>query len=203
MNANTIKLIVIATSMAWNLEGLAASMSKAEYQISHERISSEQKAAKDGCNGMSGNTRDICMAEADGKQRIALAELDWAYKPSAKRKSQILVTKAEAEYAVAIQRCDDLRADAKDLCVREAKAVEASAKADAKADMKAAEAGRVADDKSTAAQDKAKRQASEARQDAVEEKRDSGYEVAKEKCDTFSGNAKEACAEKAKQNFGK
>lgn len=203
MNTNTIKLIVIVTSMAWSLGGLAASMSKADYQASHERISRDQKVAKENCNSMSGNARDICIAEASGKQRIALAELDWAYKPSAKTKSQVLVTKAEAEYAVAIQRCDDLSANPKDLCVREAKAAEASAKADAKAEMKAADAGRVADEKSATAQGKAKRQASEARQDAAEEKRDASYEVAKEKCDAFSGDAKDACSEKAKQNFGK
>lgn len=203
MNANTIKLIFIVTSMAWNVELLAASMSKADYETHQARISSEQKLGKEACNAMAGNARDICIADINGKQRIALAELDWQYKPSAKRKSQILVTKAEAEYAVANERCDDLTANAKDVCVKEAKAAEAAAKADAKAEMKASEATREADDKSTAAQNKARREGSEARQDAAEEKRDTRYEVAKEKCDRFSGDAKDACAEKAKVNFGK
>jgi hypothetical protein len=87
--------------------------------------------------------------------------------------------------------------------VKEAKSMEISAKADAKAKMKTVEAGKVADEKSAIAQDKAKQQASDARSDASEAKRDASYEVAMEKCDSFSGDAKSACADKAKLNFGK
>lgn len=203
MNSNNIKLLVLLTSVAWNVNVIAAPLSQADYQASHARISSEQKSGKEGCNSLSGNARDICVTEVNGQHRVALAELESSYKPTAKNKSQIPVAKAEAAYAVAIQRCDDLAGNAKDICVKEAKSMEISAKADAKAKMKTVEAGKVADEKSATAQDKAKQQASDARSDASEAKRDASYEVAMEKCDSFSGDAKSTCADKAKLNFGK
>lgn len=203
MKTNNIKLIVLVTSLAWNLDVLAAPMSKADYQTSQARLASEQKTAKEACNSLSGNSRDICIAEANGQNRVALAELDSAYKPTEKSKSQIRIARAEADYSVAIQRCEELSANSKDVCVKEAKSAEVAAKADAQAAMKSAEAGKVSNEKSAAAQDKAKKQSSDARQDAAEDKRDASYEVAKQKCDNFSGNSKDACMDKAKLNFGK
>jgi len=203
MNTNHIKLIVLVTGLAWNLGAQAAPMSKTEYQTSQDRISNEHKSTKEACNSKSGNARDICVTEANGQNRIALAELENTYKPSAKNRSQSLVAKAEAEYAVAIQRCDDLAGNTKDVCVKEAKSAEIAAKADAKADLKSSEAGKVANEKSTAAQGKAKQQSNEAHKDAAEDKRDASYEVAKEKCDALSGSAKDSCIDKAKLSFGK
>jgi hypothetical protein len=42
------------------------------------------------------------------------------------------VAKAEADYRVAKERCDDQAGNVKDVCLEEAKAAEAAAKADAK-----------------------------------------------------------------------
>lgn len=203
MNTFNIKLIVLVTSLSWNLGATAAPVSKADYQAIHDRISAEHKSAKEGCNSMSGNARDICLAQSDGQNRIALAELEANYKPSVKNNAQVRIAKAEAEYAVAIERCDDLAGNAKDVCVKEAKSAETAAKADSKAKTKSREASKAADEKSAAAQGKAKQQTSDARESAAEEKRDADYAVAKEKCDSFSGNAKDSCVDKAKLTFGK
>lgn len=203
MNKLTIRTIVLATSMAWNLGAMAETMPKADYQHSRDRLATEFHSAKEGCNSMSGNARDICIADAKGQNRVALTELEAAHKPTAKNKAEIRVARAEAEYAVAMERCDDLAGNAKDVCVKEAKSAEIGAKADLKAQKKASEAGKVADDKSAAAHDKASQKSGDARQDAAEDKRDASYEVAKEKCDAFSGNAKDLCIDKAKLNFGK
>lgn len=203
MNNPTIKTIVLVTCLAWNLGAMAETMPKADYQTNRDRLAVEHQSAKEGCNSMSGNARDICIAEANGQNRIALTELEAAYKPTAKNNAEVGAARAEAQYAVAVERCDDLAGNAKDVCVKEAKAAEVGAKADLKAHKKSREAGKVAEGKTGAAQDKARQKSSDAREDASEDKRDAGYEVAKEKCDAFSGNAKDLCIDKAKLKFGK
>lgn len=203
MNSLRIKMIVLVTGLAWNLGALAAPLSKAEYQAHQNRLSAEHRSALEACKSDAGNARDICLAEAEGQNRVALSGLEAEYKPSSRNRARARSARVEADYAVAIQRCDDLAANAKDVCVKEAKAARIAARADARAERKTSEAERIADEKSSAAHDKAQRQSNSAREDAAEDKRDADYAVAKEKCDAHSGAAKDACIDKAKLKFGK
>lgn len=203
MHTFNIKLIVLVTSLAWGLGAIAAPLSKADYQAGHERISAAHKAATEACKSMSGNARDICTAEADGQERVGLATLEAEYKPGEKNSAQLRVAKADAAYAVAIERCDDLAGNAKDVCVKEAKSAKVSATADSKAETKTREAGKTAEETSAAAHKKASKESTEARRDAAEDKRDADYAVAKEKCDVYSGAAKDSCIDKAKLHVGK
>jgi hypothetical protein len=82
---------------------------------------------------------------------------------------------------VAKEKCDDLAGNAKDVCVKEAKAVEVKALADAKLG----------------------KQVAEANVSAADDKRDADYKVAAEKCDALAGDAKAACLSAAKAKFGK
>jgi hypothetical protein len=61
------------------------------------------------------------MADAKGKEKVAKAELEARYKPSRKADYGVSVTKAEAEYAVAKEKCDSMSGDAKDRCLNDAK----------------------------------------------------------------------------------
>jgi hypothetical protein len=203
MHTVNIKMIVLVTSMAWNLGAIAAPLSKADYQAGHDRITAAHNTATEGCNSMSGNARDICTAEADGQKRVGLAELEADYKPGEKSSAQLRVAKADTAYAVAIQRCDDLAGNAKDVCVKEAKSAKVSAKADSRAEAKTRDADKTADETSAAAHKKARKESTEARRDAAEDKRDADYAVAKEKCDAYSGVAKDSCIDKAKLHSSK
>jgi chromosome segregation ATPase len=145
------------------------------------RIAAEYKSDKERCGALAGNAKDVCEAEARAKQRIAEADLEAQAKNTPKARYDARVARAEAEYQVAKERCDDLAGNAKDVCLKEAKAAETKAKADANAE----------------------RQASEARRDAAAAKLDADYRVALERCDTFSGDAKDACVREAKVRFGK
>src|SRR5918995_6176489 len=63
-----------------------------------EAIEQQAKADKAKCDGMKANAKDICMAEAKGKEKVAKAELDAKYatdKTKAQRKAQ--EAKAEAD----------------------------------------------------------------------------------------------------------
>ena len=94
------------------------------------------------------------MAEAKGKEKVAKAELEARNKPSDKARYAVSIAKAEADYAVAKEKCDDKAGNDKTVCVKEAKAAETRAKADAKAQMKTSDASKPAKEKSTASASK-------------------------------------------------
>jgi len=185
---------MVAVALAFGGGAMAATttMSKDEYKANKDRIAADYKAAKASCDSMSGNAKDICVAEAKGREKVAKAELENNYKPTDKNRYDVAVAKANAAYDVAKEKCDDKAGNDKKVCVKEAKAAETRAKADAKANMKVTKAGEKATDKST-----------DARKDAAEDKRDADYAVAKAKCDTLAGDAKHRCVADAKAKFGK
>jgi hypothetical protein len=203
MNKLNISMITMAISLAFSTGAIAQNMSKDDYKAGKDKIAAEYKSAKAVCDSLSGNPKDICVADAKGKEKVAKAELEAGYKPSNKATYEVSVAKAEADYAVAKERCDDLAGNAKDVCVKEAKAAETTAKANAKAEMKTAAANVTAKEKTTEARSDASKKATDARKDATADKRDAEYAVAKEKCDTFSGDAKDQCLNQAKARFGK
>jgi len=169
-----------------------APMSKANYTQAMKDADAQYKTAKSACASLSGNAKDICAAEAKGKHNVAKAETEAAYKHTPKARESARVAHAQATYDVAIQRCDDLAGNTKDVCVKEAKAALVKGKSDAKVDRVAADTNREA----------ATTQA-EARKDASADKREAEYKVAIEKCDALAGAAKDACVSAAKSKYGK
>ena len=198
---NNIKRIVLAISLAFSVGAMAESMSKNDYAAAKEKISLEYKANKLGCISFSGNAKDICGAQANAKDNIARADLEAVYEPSVKTKYRADIAKAESNYAVAAERCDDMAGNAKDVCMKEAKAIETNFKAEAEVQMKVSNANAAAEGKSANAYSKAGATAVEARQDAAAEKVDAQYEVAKEKCNVYAASAKDHCLEQAKLQF--
>ena len=98
----------------------------------------------------------------------------------------------KTQYDSDVAGCKSMSGNAKDVCVKEAKAGEVRGKADAKADKVAA----------VSSNDAAKK-TMDARKDASEDKRDADYKVAAERCDSMAGDAKDQCVKAAKTHFGK
>lgn len=192
MNALDIKVLALAVSFVFSTGAMAQNLSQADYKAGKDQSERQYKADKAACKSFSGNAADICVAEAKGKEKVAKADLEAAYKPTVNNRYKASVALAEATYSVARERCDDKAGTAKDICVKEAKAAQTTAKADAKAQMKVSDANAVARGKSV-----------EARKDAAESANDAQYGVAKEKCDTYAGEAKDHCLAEAKRKFGK
>jgi len=167
-------------------------MSKANYTQAMKDADAQYKTAKSACASLSGNAKDICAAEAKGKHNVAKAETEAAYKHTPKARESARVAHAQATYDVAIQRCDDLAGNTKDVCVKEAKAALVKGKSDAKVDRVAADTNR-----------EAVTTQAEARKDASADKREAEYKVAIEKCDALAGAAKDACVSAAKSKYGK
>lgn len=172
--------VAIAAMMAAS-GAFAAAGNKTDYNAAKDRISAEYKADKAACDKLSGNQKDVCDERAKGKEKVAKAEAEYNYTGKASDANKVAIAKADADYAVAKQMCDEKGADAKDVCVAEAKAVHKKALADAKLSKKVGEA----------------------RKDSAEDKRDADYKVATEKCDSLAGDAKAACVSAAKSRFGK
>jgi hypothetical protein len=110
----------------------AQGMSKGELKTHKARISEEYKADKEACHAHAGNAKDICDQEAKGKEKVARAEMAHQNSGKASDRKHVMVTQAKAAYEVAKERCDDLAGNAKEVCVKEAKAVEKKALADVK-----------------------------------------------------------------------
>lgn len=159
----------------------AATMTKADYQAGKVRIGTNYKADKTACASLAGNAKDICIEEAKARETVARAELEYDYSGKPGDHTKVLEAKAKSAYAVAKEKCDDLAGNAKDVCVKEAKAIEIKELADAKMG----------------------KQIGEAKKEAAEDKSDANYKVALEKCDALAGDTKSSCIAAAKAKFGK
>ena len=166
-------------------------MSRDAYKAEKDKIEAQYKAEKEKCAGQTGNAKDICQAEAKGHEKVAKAELEAHYKNTDRARYEAREAKAEADYDVAKEKCDDLSGNQKDVCVKEAKAAQTKAKADAKV-------ARVSNNTGTM---KTSAKTAEVRKDAAEDKRNAEYKVAKEKCDALSGDAKDKCVSEAKLKY--
>jgi hypothetical protein len=156
-------------------------MTKDAYKAEKDRISAEYKSEIKRCATLSGNARDVCKAEVKAKQKTGNADAYAAFKGTDKAATAALVARADADYAVAKEKCDDQAGNARDVCVKDAKAAHTRAKVDAKANQKV----------------------SEVRKDATQDKRDASYAASKERCDALAGDAKTQCINEAKARFGK
>jgi hypothetical protein len=175
-------MTMLAGSLAFAVSQSAIAVtSKAEYKAANDQADANYKVARQKCNAMSGNAKDVCVAEAKGEQKKAKARAEADHKADEKSRFNARMAAAEADYEVAKEKCDMRAGNDKDLCLKQAKAAETRAKADAKAD-------------STSQQ---------ANTDAKEDKREADYRVAVEKCGALNGGAKDQCIAQAKARFGR
>ncbi len=203
MNPLNLSAIALALGLILCNSAMAESISKPQYKSQKNTIDAQYKTDKRACASLADNANDICIAAAKGKKSTAQAELEASYQPSPQHSYEAQTAKAEADYAVAIEKCDDKAGNDKDVCVKEAKADKVHQIADAKSKMKSTEANAEANDTSSAAQATAAEKKAEAHSDAQIDKRNADYLVAKEKCEVLANNAKDLCLSEAKNRFGK
>lgn len=126
--AALIGLLAIAVS-----QPAGALNTEPEYKAAKEQADANYNVARQKCNSMSGNAKDVCVAEARGEQKKAKAQAEVAYRRDEKSRYNARIAAAEADYEVAKEKCDARIGEAKDLCLKQAKAAETKAKASAKA----------------------------------------------------------------------
>lgn len=158
----------------------AANISAAAYGSARDELKSTYKAERDGCAKMSDNAKDVCVETAKGKEKVAMAHLQYQRSGDAKDMNKLNEARYEARYELAKELCDDQTGNAKDVCAAKAKADRDKAKADAKMS----------------------KSVTEARSDAVDAKSKADFKVASERCDAMSGNAKDGCMASARARYG-
>jgi hypothetical protein len=203
MKNSNITAIALAISLTFSISAMAENMSKNQYKSQEKNIESEYKSAKSACAALAGNANDICVAKAKGIKNVTNAELKSNYKPSAKSRYGLRIAKADAEHSVAIEMCDDKAGNVKDVCVKEADAIQVHQIADAKFKAKTMKANAEAKEESAEANADAREKAGDAYSHANADKNNADYAVAKEKCDLLAGNAKDTCMDQAKVRFSK
>ena len=159
----------------------AASGDDAAYSAAKNQAKADYKVAHEKCTALKGNPKDVCVAETKAARERTEETAEAEYKNTDNARAHARKEIAQADYKVAKAKCDALKGNDNDVCVKNAKAAEITAKANATADKKV----------------------SAARTDATEDKRKAEYKVELEKCDAMAGPAKDACVARAKTTYGK
>ena len=178
MNMKPLNSLLVAALCSIGLSAHAA-ITKDEHKLAVKNAEASYKSAKAACSSLSGNAKDVCMAEAKVEKTYSIAKTDGDYKNTPKAIYDGRKSVAGAEYDLAKAKCGSKAGNDKDVCIKEAKAIEVRAQADAKAGTKI----------------------SDARADASDAKRTANYKVALEKCDAFAGDVKSTCVKNAKAQF--
>ena len=101
----------------------AATGDKIDYKAAKDRVSAEYKADKAACDKFSGNQKDICVEQAKGQGKAALAETEYNYTGKPADADKVAVDeRRDADYRLAAEKCDSLAGDAKSACISAAKA---------------------------------------------------------------------------------
>lgn len=176
-------ILLLGAALIWAAGHAKAATPEAKlaYQQAHDAATASYKNARAQCNTVTGNPKDVCIAEAEAARVRAEEEARAKYEDTLDAYTRARMRIASANYDLAKTRCDALTGNDKDVCKEQAKAALVSAQADAKADQKTIEA----------------------RNQANRDKAAAAYRVAMEKCDAYAGAAKDQCVSAAKAGFGK
>jgi hypothetical protein len=179
---NTFLLILAGAAIGLSLPAMAATAgAKATYTAANDQAAADYKMASAQCDGITGNPKDICIAQAKAARIQVEATATAQYKGTVSARTSARKDIADANYNVDKAKCASQNGNAQDVCLKQAKATMVAAKADATADKKVVDA----------------------RADANDDKLAADYKVALEKCDALAGAGKDACVASAKSQYGK
>lgn len=185
-------LPVFAMIMAVSLSGPAfgENLSQEGYDEAKRMAEANFDTAKKNCDTLAGSAKDICRAEAQGNFDIAKANAEAEFKGTDKARFEAEKVKVDSEYKVAKERCAEMAGDSKSICQKEAKAKMTKGIENAKLMFKKKELTSERREDMKAMTD-----------DANEAKMRAEYDVAIEKCNTYSGQAKTQCIDRAKERY--
>ena len=171
-------LLLLGAALMWagHARAQAVPDAKSAYLQARKAAAETYKTARAQCNAITGNPRDLCIAEAKAARVRTEEEAAAAYQNTLNAYTRARMRIASANYNRDKVRCAALTGNDKDVCLEQAKAVLIAAQADAKADDKTIEA----------------------RTEAREDKRNAAYRVELANCDAFAGTAKDQCVAAAK-----
>ena len=108
---------VATAELKYNYSGKPADQTK----VLETKAETAYAVAKEKCDDKTGNDKSVCVKEAKATEVKALADARSA-KQIAETKTETMDEKRDADYKVAVQKCDALAGDAKTSCIAAAKA---------------------------------------------------------------------------------
>lgn len=131
----TLTSTLLAAALCAGFANAADSTSDpAAFRKMNDKAAADYKAAVAECKNKSGNAKDICIDEA----KVARARTEYdavvQHQDTQKLRIKYRARLADAEYALAKERCDDMSGADKENCSNMAKSVHTAALSDAKAD---------------------------------------------------------------------
>jgi hyperosmotically inducible protein len=134
-------LLATAAGASFAAPTFALNHDPATYRNATQKAAADYRDAIAKCDTMSGNGKDVCVAEAKlaRTQTEAKALSKYSNSPASREKARTSL--AEAEFTLAKARCDGKSGAEKDDCMNNAKSVHTAALADAKAGRSSSPAG--------------------------------------------------------------
>jgi hyperosmotically inducible protein len=173
-------LLATAAGASFAAPTFALNHDPATYRNATQKAAADYRDAIAKCDTMSGNGKDVCVAEAKLARTETEAKALSKYSNSPASREKARTNLAEAEFTLAKARCDGKSGADKDDCMNNAKSVHTAALADAKADRSSA-AGKGATAAATGGLV------------AGTDTRDPAKAAAVDKCAQAAGDAKTAC----------
>jgi len=98
-----------------------APMRPQQSTMSDDQIDARYKAAREQCDALSGDQKDVCVERAKAEKDVAEAQRK-ADRKKSKADEKVADTRREANYDVEMKKCDTMSGDAKDKCQDDTKA---------------------------------------------------------------------------------
>ena len=102
MNKQHISAFLAISSLAFGSGAIAQNMSENEYKAARKSIVNEYNSDQLKCGSFTDNDKNICIAVAKGKKKVAKTKLEEHYKNVDNFDYKISAARVKSDYAVAV-----------------------------------------------------------------------------------------------------
>lgn len=127
-----VAVIVALAGFTGDVPSVAAeSLSRAEYVAHKRQIHADFTADKLGCDRLTGQDQRVCVVKAQGRENVALAELDYNASGTAVDAARLAAARSESDRLAARALCAARLGGEKNRCPKEAETPGGKAAVDA------------------------------------------------------------------------
>ena len=132
-------VLLLVVGCCGNLPAGAFAMSLTDYLATKRQLSTEYRAARAVCDADLSRAREICLVGAMGEDWIAKADLEVAYRSTARSRFEASAARADAHFWLARERCTEIAQASRLDCLEEAKALYLAAREEGAAQLRSEE----------------------------------------------------------------
>ena len=118
-----------------------APLTQASFEAAKAGLARQLSADRAACARLSGHAREVCEAQARGRHKAELARLQARHDPGPEQVEAFRFAVAEANYEVALEKCEPLQRKAKSRCRKDARAAREAAERQARVEKVEATGG--------------------------------------------------------------